>query len=103
MSEARSATDSGIVQRVREILGAAFEEWAADNIDTDELERRKQAAPQQAAAEYSQCNALDKVFGAYTAAVQVREGAREAYDKAADREAAAGAAVYRELAALEEA
>ena len=36
------------VERVREILAAAFEEWAADRIDTEELGRRKQAAPTQA-------------------------------------------------------
>ena len=35
--------------------------------------------------------------------MQGRVAAQEAYDKAADKEAAAGAAVYKELAALEDA
>ncbi len=92
-----------LLELAAHLTTVTFTIQAADNIDTDELERRKQAAPKQAAAEYQQCQALDKAYGAYTAAVQGREAAREAYDKAADKEAAAGAAVYKELAALEDA
>ena len=109
-----SATSEGPLEaRVQEILKTAFDDWANDRIDTTELERRKAAAPSQAAAEAPvsgrDMSAVNTAFAAYTTAAQVREAVQEAvqenkaafeeYEAAIEDEDAAEAAVYSELAA----
>ena len=70
-----------------------------DKIDAAELDKRKAAARQKAAAEHKPLATLDAAFSAYTKAV----AAREAADKAEDAEDAADAELVAALRALEKA
>ena len=100
VAEARSNADGVIARRVQELLEACFEEWASDRIDTYELERRKEDAFRQAAAEQV---AVDTAYADYQSAVHAREAAWEAYCKATEKEQASSAGVVKALKALQEA
>ena len=94
-----SVCSAAVDQRARELAKPAFEEYMDDKIDAAELDKRKAAARQKAAAEHKPLATLDAAFSAYTKAV----AAREAADKAAEAEDAADAELVAALRALEKA
>jgi len=97
---ARRLMDRSIERRVRQILQPFFDDWADNRIDTETLELHKASAPLQASDELKR-DALDSAFSTYSAAVQAREAAWEAYAKAALDEEAAEEAVEAVLDMLE--
>mmetsp|Transcript_35099 Transcript_35099/g.112140 ORF Transcript_35099/g.112140 Transcript_35099/m.112140 type:complete len:182 (-) Transcript_35099:157-702(-) len=87
---ARSGGGGEVLERrVQEILAPVLADWANDKIDTAELERRKAAAPEEAAAEaLGRCDALESALKStlrvYEAAVRRSEEAAEAAEAAED-------------------
>jgi hypothetical protein len=82
VAEARSLCTAAVDERYRALIKPAFDAWAADEIDEDELKARKPAARKQAAAEHEPLAALDGAYGAYTAAIAARVAAEAAEEKA---------------------
>ncbi len=99
VAKARSVCSAAVDQRARELAKPAFEEYMDDKIDAAELDKRKAAARQKAAAEHKPLATLDAAFSADTKAV----AAREAADEAAEAEDAADAELVAALRALEKA
>ena len=80
VASARSACDSAIDNRARELAQAAIDDYFSDKIDETELNRRKRAARKEASAELSAMDvaALQKAHGAYEAAKAARLAAEQA-------------------------
>ena len=81
VATARSLCASEVDARAHELMEDAVREFIAKKIDGAELERRREAAREQAEKEHPQLSALDKAFAAYTAAAaaeQAAEAKREA-------------------------
>ena len=81
MAKARSLCASEVDARAHELMEDAVREFIAKKIDGAELERRREAAREQAEKEHPPLSALDKAFAAYTAAAaaeQAAEAKREA-------------------------
>ena len=104
MGQARVAAQSlsvSVDQRARELAQPAIDDYFADRIGEDELNRRKADANEAANAELG--NALDPVesaYGAYTAASAAREAAEQALAVAVRAEEEAASVVDAELRAL---
>ena len=79
---ARSVCTAAVDKRVRELIKPAFEQFAADQIDGAELDRRKAAAREQATAEHAQLTELERASAEYTEAVSARTKAEAAEDAA---------------------
>ena len=82
VADARSLCDVTVDIRAEVLAQAAFKEFMTDKIDSAELERRKQAAREQAVAEHEALSVLDKAYGVYTAATVARVAARVAAEQA---------------------
>jgi len=82
VAKARSLCVSEVDARAHELMEEPFRDFLAKKIDGAEIERRREAAREQAAKEHPTLSALDKAFAAYTAAAAAEQAA------AAKREAA---------------
>ena len=82
VAKARSLCQDAVDARVQEVLKPAFEEYAKDKLDGAELDKRKAAARQQAAAGHAPLTKLDREFADYIAAVEARAQAEMAEDAA---------------------
>ena len=82
VADARSLCDVTVDIRAEVLAQAAFKEFMTDKIDSAELERRKQAAREQAVAEHEALSVLDKAYDVYTAATVARVAARVAAEQA---------------------
>ena len=102
VAKARSVCSAAVDKRVRELAQPAFDDYLADKIDAAELDKRKKAAREKAAAEHKPLATLDAAFAAYTQAVAAREKAYQAYTKAEEAEDAAEAKLAVALRELEQ-
>jgi len=94
VAKARSLCQEAVDARVHELLKPAVQEYAKGKIDGAELDTRREAARQQAAAGHAPLTKLDQAFADYNAAVAARVKAEAAED-------AAGAKLEAALAELE--
>ena len=94
VAKARSLCQEAVDARVHELLKPVLEDFAKGKIDGAELETRREAARQQAAAGHAPLTKLDQAFADYNAAVAARVKAEAAED-------AAGAKLEAALAELE--
>ena len=78
VQEARSHCQVAVDATARELLKQ--QDWLDDNVDGDELERRKVAARQEAAAGYAPLTKLDQAFAEYNATIEARLRAKAAED-----------------------
>ena len=93
VATARSLCASEVDARAHELMEDAVREFIAKKIDGAELERRREAAREQAEKEHPQLSALDKAFAAYTAAAaaeQAAEATLEAALRALEKKGDAG-------------
>jgi len=82
VDQARSVCAAAIDKRARELAQSAIDDYFADLIDEVELKQRKDAALQQASAEYDENAQLDKAQKAYKVAADKRDAAELALIKA---------------------
>ena len=93
VAKARSLCASEVDARAHELMEDAVREFIAKKIDGAELERRREAAREQAENEHQPLSALDKAFAAYTAAAaaeQAAEATLEAALRALEKKGEAG-------------
>ena len=84
-----------------ELLKPVYQEYTKVRIDGAELDTRREAARQQAAAGHTPLTELDQAFADYNAAVAARAQAESARAQAESAEDAAGAKLEAVLAKLE--
>ena len=82
VAKARSLCQEAVDARVHELLKPAVQEYAKGKIDGAELDTRREAARQQAAAGHAPLTKLDQAFADYNAAVAARAQAEAAEDAA---------------------
>ena len=93
VATARSVSTAAVEKRTRELIEPAFAEFMREEIDADELTRRRKAAREQAGGEDATLSALDRAYAKYLAAVEARVAA-EASEAAADEELEAALRPY---------
>ena len=82
VAKARSLCQEAVDARVHELLKPVLEDFAKGKIDGAELETRREAARQQAAAGHAPLTKLDQAYADYNAAVEARTQAETAEDAA---------------------
>ena len=85
----RAEASSAVEERARELAQAAIDEYFADRIDEEELQRRKRAARDQALAEQGSLVQYEEAAAEYAAASEARIAAEDSYRMALAVEAQA--------------
>ena len=102
VNAACAVCEATVDKRVRQLLQETMEEYFADRIDEEELNRRKRAAREEASmAVRDALSTLEKAYGAYAAVTEVRKDAEVVLQTAVKGEMEAAGKVDDALKAIE--